>query len=261
MTAEALDQTGADVEAEAGPAHFLALAPLELREALEDAQVIVRLDAGPVVFDHEAHAVAHATHAHADGGAAAVLERVVGQVQQHAVEVVAVGGHQRWLGSFERQRELALGPGGLQLRGDVGGHAQRVDILETNGHLPLTQPAGGEQVLDQRVETAGVAGGGRHQLVGHLRAHAHAALQGREAADDGGEWRLQLVGDGADELTLKIAEVPRLLGQRQPRLGQRLRLTGCHQRALGVLARLPGEERDARAGQDEQRETGEEHTA
>ena len=112
MTAEALDEAGADVEAEPGPAHSLALAPLELREAFEDAQVVVRLDAGPVVLDHEAHTFAHATHAHADGGASAVLERVVGQVQQHAVEVVAVGRHQRWLGSVERQRELPLGPGG-----------------------------------------------------------------------------------------------------------------------------------------------------
>ncbi len=115
MTSEPAHEAGADVKPETGAAHLLPLPVVELGEALEDAQVVGRVDAWPLVLHHEPHPLADPPDPNALRRAAAVLEGVVGQVQQDAVQVVGVGGDKRRVAAFEHERELALGPGHLEL--------------------------------------------------------------------------------------------------------------------------------------------------
>jgi hypothetical protein len=55
MTTQALDQAGANVEPEAGPADPASLCDINLGKSLEDPQVEGWIDPGAIVFNHEAN--------------------------------------------------------------------------------------------------------------------------------------------------------------------------------------------------------------
>ena len=138
----------------------------------------------------------------------AVLDRVAGQVVDDLAELVGVGGHQhRLVGHGEAHLHPTL----------LGLHRHQVEALlgelaqvhrQAHGLALVLDLGVVEEVLHQAVEPLGVA---RDRLD---RADAGVeVLQQLDVADDRGQRRLQLVGDGRDQLALVAVELLELAHQ------------------------------------------------
>ena len=148
---------------------------------------------GPVVDDLDAHGAVLALRAE-DDPAAAVADRVVQQVGQHAQQRVGVAVHGQ-PGSRPRTcsthpRAAAIGSASSAAR---RASARDVDLLEGDRVARVLQPAEGEQVADEPVEVRGLGLGAVE-----VARVADAALERLERAAQREQRRAQVVGDGGD---------------------------------------------------------------
>jgi hypothetical protein len=187
---------------------------VELGEPLEDALPVGAGHPGAGVLDGQHGHGAEAGRLQPDravvGG---VLGRVVEQVAQHLEDGLGGGPHGQGLAGDQHQLPPRVGdPGHGQ---GVAGQRGRVD------QGPLDRLAGGllepgrqQQLLDQLLEPGALADGHVHELapLGHVQGGAPAA-EGPQGAQDHGERRLQLVGDGGQQVPLEPVALRELADQ------------------------------------------------
>ena len=178
-----------------------------------------------------------------------VLDRVVDEVDEHLVQLAGVGDDARDpLRHVQVERDVLRQVRPRRLdhgRRELGG----VALLDRDGELVGVEPAGDEEVVDDRAEPVRLGGDHAEQLLADLRIELDVGAADRlRRAVDRRQRRPQLVRDGGDEVGLHLLEPPsprsgrgrrRRCPPRSPRPSRRSRARGRRTR--------PGRSRRGRA--------------
>ena len=213
----------------------------DLVEAVEDVRQLLLRDADAVVLDLDAHPAARRPRDRQRTSPPRLREAhgVVEQVVEHPVERVLGGHHDGRLSTSPRSRT----PCASAARPRLGEVARRRKSDTSTGRsverlLAGQQAAALEHVVDEARHAVGLLQDEVERARSLRRVGQVVLLQGLRVQLDGGERRLQLVGDVGDELLLLV----RVAARRQ-RLGE-------------LLGQADDEEEEQRAADGEQDPVG-----
>ena len=135
------DELFDDRQAEAGAAVAARGAAVPLAEALEDGGAELRRHAGSAVVHGDLRFRVAGDQPERDGAAVGrELEGVREQVEQHALELVGIGGERRRRRRLDHEAHLALVRQGLEVRRHAAHQPRGIELGELGLHVAGVQP-------------------------------------------------------------------------------------------------------------------------